>query len=338
MSISFFIFFCIFSLSLIYLCRKFDLIIDYKLEKHKRYSSKIKSHSIGGIILGSFFVYQFIYYSEYFLLFFLLSILLIGLLSDIKILNNVGLRFGLQLVLIIFFTVLLDNKIETTRIELVDQILNYNFINIIFVTFCIMVLINGANFIDGLNGLLIGYFLIVYFIILSSFGNLANVNNVLLLNIIIILSILLIINLSGFIYMGDSGAYLIAAFTGIYLINFSAQNLLISPYLIIVLLWYPCFELLFSMVRRFRNKSKAYKPDVLHLHQLVYFFYKNKFNIQNDQIIHFISSFSINFYNLLIFIYAANFEYNSQFLILLLLVNITIYLFFYFFLKKQIKK
>ncbi len=338
MSIFFFIIFFISSLSFVYLCRKFDLLIDYKLEKHKRYSSKIKSNSIGGIILGSFFVCQFTYYSEYYLLFFLLLILLIGFLSDVKILNNVGLRFGLQLVIIIFFTELLNHRIVTTRIDVVDQILNYNFLNIIFVTFCLMVLINGANFIDGLNGLLIGYFLIIYFIILTRFGNFINIDTVLLLNLIIILSFLFLINLSGLVYMGDSGAYLIAVFTGIYLINFSTQNLFISPYLIIVLLWYPCFELLFSMVRRFKNKSKAYKPDVLHLHQLVYFFYKNKFNIQNAQITHFISSFSINFYNFLIFIYATKFEYNSQFLILLLLMNIAVYLSFYFFLKKQIKK
>ncbi len=337
MSIFFFIFFFISSLLFIYLCRKFDLLIDYKLEKHKRYSSKIKSNSIGGIILGSFFIYQFTYYSEYYLLFFLVLIFLIGFLSDTKILNNVGLRFGLQLVIIILFTLLLDYKIVATRIDVFDQMLNYNFFNVIFVTFCLMVLINGANFIDGLNSLLIGYFLIIYFIILSKFGNFVNIDTVLLLNLIIILSFLLIINLSGFIYMGDSGAYLLAVFTGIYLINFSSQNFFISPYLTIVLLWYPCFELLFSMVRRFKNKSKAYKPDVLHLHQLVYFFYKNKFKTQKAQIIHFISSFSINFYNFFILIYATKFVYDSKFLILLLLTNIAVYLSFYFFLKKQIK-
>ena len=337
MSIFFFIFFFISSLLFIYLCRKFDLLIDYKLEKHKRYSSKIKSNSIGGIILGSFFICQFTYYSEYYLLFFLVLIFLIGFLSDIKILNNVGLRFGLQIVIIILFTLLLDYKIVETRIDVFDQMLNYNFFNVIFVTFCLMVLINGANFIDGLNSLLIGYFLIIYFIILTRFGNFVNIDTALLINLIIILSFLLIINLSGFVYMGDSGAYLLAVFTGIFLINFSTQNFFISPYLIIVLLWYPCFELLFSMVRRFKNKSKAYKPDVSHLHQLVYLFYKNKFKIQNAQIIHFISSFSINFYNFFILIYATKFVYDSKFLILLLLTNIAVYLSFYFFLKKQIK-
>ena len=35
------------------------------------------------------------------------------------------------------------------------------FISFIFTSFCLMVLINGSNFIDGLNGLFLGYFLII---------------------------------------------------------------------------------------------------------------------------------------------------------------------------------
>ena len=70
--------------------------------------------------------------------------------------------------------------------------------------------------------------------------------------------------------MGDSGAYLLSLFTGIYLIDFSAQNFFISPYLVIVFLWYPCFELLFSMLRRYLNRNKSYEPDTEHLHQIFY--------------------------------------------------------------------
>ena len=70
-------------------------------------------------------------------------------------------------------------------------------------------------------------------------------------------ALILLLNLCGFIYMGDSGAYLLSSFTGIYLINFSYNNEYISPFLIVVLLWYPCFELLFSMIRRFIDKSET---------------------------------------------------------------------------------
>ena len=88
--------------------------------------------------------------------------------------------------------------------------------------------------------------------------------------IVIVLFILLIFNLSGYLYLGDSGSYLLSLFTGFFLIEFSNANPAISPYFIIVLLWYPCFELLFSMIRRFLKKKETYKPDTEHLHQLFY--------------------------------------------------------------------
>ena len=59
MYINFIIFFIIFSFSFAYYCKKKDFIVDYKLEKHKRFSSKLKSNSIGGIFLLIFFIYEF---------------------------------------------------------------------------------------------------------------------------------------------------------------------------------------------------------------------------------------------------------------------------------------
>ena len=105
--------------------------------------------------------------------------------------------------------------------------------------------------------------------------------------------------------MGDSGAYLLSLFTGVYLINFSYNHNFVSPYFIILLLWYPCFELLFSMIRRSIYKSKTYKPDVLHLHQFIYNFIKSKIT-SNDLMCHLFTSLSINFYNLIIFLSSEN--------------------------------
>ena len=59
-------------------------------------------------------------------------------------------------------------------------------------------------------------------------------------------------------FLGDGGSYLIAAFTGILLINF-VNNLpnLISPYYIILLLWYPAFENLFTISEAGSTFSKG---------------------------------------------------------------------------------
>ena len=219
--------------------------------------------------------------------------------SDVKRLNSVSLRFILQIALVIFFAKNYWFRNKSTRIEFLDLILSNNLANIIFVSFCLMVLINGGNFIDGLNGLLIKYYLLIYLVIFFNFDYNVSTNTDFLLNLIIVLSLILLLNLCGFIYMGDSGAYLLSLFTGIYLINFSYNNEYISPFLIIVLLWYPCFELLFSMVRRFIDKSETYKPDTSHLHQVVYYFIK-KIGYKTS-IIHFYFTFnkffqSISFY------------------------------------------
>lgn len=330
------LFYTILSLIILFICRKKSLIVDYKLEKHKRFSSKLKSNSIGGILLGIFFIFQFVFIKQdYYLLIFLISILIIGFMSDIKKLNSVGLRFFLQLIITIIFVAILDYQIQFTKINFFDELLANKFVNIFFVTFCLMVLINGGNFIDGLNGLLIKYFLVIYLVILFKFPGHSGLDKDFLINLILVLTFILFLNLAGYIYMGDSGAYLLSLFTGIYLINFSSNNIFISPYLIIVFLWYPCFELLFSIIRRYKKKFKSYKPDALHLHQYIYSFIKRRFNLLNDLVTHFITSLIINIYNLGIFVLSINYIYNSKVLIYILVMNMLIYLSLYVFLKKN---
>ena len=90
----FIIFFLISSFLLIHISKKYNLFIDFKLEKHKRFSTTLKSYSIGGVLLITFFIYSFILNQKNYLLFlFLFSIFLIGLFSDLKKLNSVNLRF-----------------------------------------------------------------------------------------------------------------------------------------------------------------------------------------------------------------------------------------------------
>lgn len=336
----FLIFFFITSFLMIFIAKKFNLLVDFKLEKHKRFSTKSKSYFIGGTLLLFFFIYYFIFLEKnYLLISFLISIFTIGLFSDLKILNSVKLRFLLQIFISIFFIYYLNLKINFTRVDFFDEILqNYIVINILFTTFCLLIVINGGNFIDGLNGLILKYNLIIYLILYFSFSSeFFILDKQIASYLIIILSIILFLNLFGYLYMGDSGAYLLSLFTGLYLINFSSQNFALSPYFIILLLWYPCFELLFSMIRRIRKKLKTYKPDNFHLHQFIYKLIKKKLSIKNDLLSHFITSFLINIYNLIIFIISVQFIYDSEILILILSINITLYLLIYNYSQKKYK-
>ena len=102
-----------------------------------------------------------------------------------------------------------------------------------FVSFCLLVLINGSNFIDGINCNVSIYFLIVLLSIILFFDNFV-VNRELLINFIFILLIIIILNALGILYLGDSGSYTLSLFVGFFLINFSQINNTVSPYLFVV--------------------------------------------------------------------------------------------------------
>ena len=333
---NFFIFFIIFSFAIIFFCRKYNILLDQKIEKHKKYSTRGRSFLIGGILIISFLNYYYLSIKQDpALCFFINFTFLIGLMSDLKKINSVSLRFLLQCTLVLLFVNLLNIKIDYIRIEIFDQWLTLPLISIFFTSFCLLVLINGSNFIDGINGLTIGYYSIIFLTIFVNL-NYFEYDKVLLINLIVILFILLLLNLCGILYLGDSGSYTLGLFTGIFLIDFAYNNNSISPYFIIILVWYPCFELLFSMIRRFFKKIKTYEPDTTHLHHLVYSKIKIYFKIKKNNISHLLTNILINFYNLLCFYISTKYIYSSKILVTIFLINIFVYVSSYSYLKKKI--
>ena len=93
--------------------------------------------------------------------------------------------------------------------------------------------------------------------------------------LIFALFIFFIFNIFGLVYLGDSGSYLIALLLGIILIKNHYQNDFISIY-VVNILWYPAFENLFSLIRRFYSKKNISLADKYHLHQMIYRFFKSK--------------------------------------------------------------
>ncbi len=334
MHISFIFITILLSITLVVLSKKLNFLLDIKSEKHKKFTSIQKNYSIGGILLIIFFMLSFFDKKEYLDGVFFFSIFLIGLFSDLKILNNPKIRFLLQIFSIILFVYLLDIRILDTRAEILNKLLENNIFNYFFVTFCLMILINGSNFVDGINTLLINYFIIIlgslWLFLPESIHQLE-----LLEFLIILLFIILAFNLNGKIILGDSGSYVLGLFVGIYLIDFSNLNEQISPYFIILLLWYPCFELLFSMIRRNGSKINIYEPDIYHLHQMIFNFFKKKISVKNN-LNHFIASSLINLYNAITILIGINYIYQTSKLVIIISVNLTVYSLIYFFLKKNI--
>ena len=58
-------------------------------------------------------------------------------------------------------------------------------------------------------------------------------------------------------------------------LDFYSNNDSISPYFICLLLWYPAFENLFSIIRRFSLKNNIEQADQGHLHQIIYTKFKD---------------------------------------------------------------
>ena len=170
-----------------------------------------------------------------------------------------------------------DITIENTRIDLLNNFLDIKIFNVFFVCFCILIVMNGSNFFDGLNTLSIGYYLLISIILFYLIINeQIFIENRLLENLFFVLIGLYIFNLFNKIFMGDSGSILFGFIFSIFLIQIYFLNQHLSPFFIILLLWYPSFETLFSIIRKYSFGKTPLRPDSKHLHQLFFYFTKKK--------------------------------------------------------------
>ena len=136
-------------------------------------------------------------------------------------------------------------------------------------------------------------------------------------------------------FLGDSGSYLIGLFVSYLLITaYNLNQYIVTPYFIILLLWYPCFENFFSIVRKNKIGFSAIEADNKHLHQLTYRYLKKKIKI-NEKYLNPLASTFINIFNFLI-IYSASFQPNyTMYQILHLVFAMAMYLTLYLFLSKN---
>ena len=241
-------------------------------EKHQLFVGKKNIQLSGGIIIVLTFLLIKKLNIEFYHLF-LFTIFLIGFLSDLKIITSPRVRFFLQVFSIFLFVIFFNFEISQVRIFFIDYLLEYQFFSYFFVIFCLLIIVNGTNFIDGLNGLVLGYFISILIIVynLKLLENL-NVTQFEILYFIELLFFLLLFNFFNKLYIGDGGSYLLGFGFGIYLITIYESNTHISPFFIVLLLWYPCFENLFSIIRKYRLNLSPLNSDNKHFHQLLFYF------------------------------------------------------------------
>ena len=306
-----------------------NLLISETGDVHQKFASKSKIPLTGGLMIFLGYLY-FLDDSVLSFIFFSFIILILGILSDLKVIKSANFKFILQILIIISCVVFNDMQINDTRIFYLDEFLKNNLANYFFITFCVLVVVNGTNFIDGMNTLSIGHYLSVSLIILYLFmDQTIIINNISIIYIVILLLIVFLFNFSNQLFLGDSGSYLLGFSFSIFLVNIYNWNPVISPFFIILLLWYPCYENLFSILRKNILKRSPMNPDANHMHQLIFFFIKKKLKLKIISA-NLLTAQIINIYNFCIFIIGLKFIAKSEVQVLLILISVVIYTAIYF--------
>ena len=255
----------------------------------------------GGIaIIISFSVFLIIYnllYDQvlYDYIFISYSVFLVGFLDDLRININPFKRLMIMIFLVFSFIFILPIKILNIDVPFLSLLMSSHIFSSIFVLLCFLFVINGANLIDGFNGLLTINLIIINVILTYINFNSGNLEfSILLISQVIILFSFLLFNFpSAKIFLGDSGAYTLGAMTGLNTIITNNLNPLVSSFFFCTLLFYLFFEVFFAFLRKILEKKSPIHPDEKHLHMLSFykisnFYGKSRSNYLNSIIINFL--------------------------------------------------
>ena len=226
------------------------------------------------------------------MLFASLPVFVFGLAEDITARISPRLRMFATLVSVAAAFFWLDIGITTLGFGWVDGYLSdYVVLSLVFTLLAVGGLVNAVNIIDGYNGLMAGYGVLVLLAI-------AYVANIFGDDLVLQLSLVLTASLVGFfvfnfplgkIFMGDGGAYFIGFMMAVIGLMLGNRNEEVSHWFILLLFIYPLYETAFSVYRKkiVRNTSPS-QPDGYHLHMIFYkrlvrrIFFKNNKTMQNS--------------------------------------------------------
>ena len=281
---------------------KDGVLLDRDFNKPQAFHSEAISRSGGIACIASLILFFYIYYILYEKIFYeyvfiCICLFLIGYLDDVKI--NIGpyTRLFLMTFSLTLFIFFLPIEINSIDLIFLNTLIENKFFSTVFVLLCFLFIINGANLIDGFNGLLAINLIIVNSVLL--FINIENNQLEFAFFItaqIVILIVFLLFNFpKAKIFLGDSGSYLFGSLVALNTIITNNLNPQISSFFFCILLFYLFFEVFFSFVRKIYQKKSPVFPDKEHLHMLCFlkisqFTEPNKSNYINSIIINLVFS------------------------------------------------
>ena len=238
---------------------------------HKKPTSRF-----GGLVVIFGLLYALFFFKEHSLNEFFIAtlpILLIGLFEDIGLQIKPIIRLLAMCLSVAIVYFLMDIGIYSLNIEFADSLLANPLINFMFTLLVLVGLINSVNIIDGLNGLMLGFSLMVFLALAYVAWQ---IGDAFLVDLYLLIAgsifILFIANFPfGKVFTGDMGAYFIGLVMGVTGLLLGIRNEEVSHWFILLLVLYPLYETVFSIYRRRRNyQINAMLPDTNHLHSLIF--------------------------------------------------------------------
>lgn len=276
------------------------ILLDNDFTKPQAFHNEEISRSGGLASLISLFIFFGIYnllFSKilYEYIFVCSTLFLVGYLDDLKIRIKPIFRLLLMTVFLIIIINFLSIEIKNIDLIFLDSWLNNQIFSTFFILLCFLFIVNGANLIDGFNGLLTINLIIINSVLL--FINLGNnhleFSMFLSAQIIILISFLLFNFPKAKMFLGDSGSYLFGSLVALNTIITNNLNLYISSFFFCILLSYLFIEVFFSFFRKIYQKKSPVFPDDEHLHMLSFikisnYYGKDRGNYINSTIINII--------------------------------------------------
>ena len=142
--------------------KKQNYLSNFSGDNHQFFSNEKNIPLVGGVLL--FIPTILLNLENFFLVISIVFITLIGFLSERKILVSPKKRFLFQITFVVIYVIKLNIEIISSRVNFFDNLLKIYALTF-FYFICLLILINGSNFIDGLNGLLLLYMTLVTIVI-----------------------------------------------------------------------------------------------------------------------------------------------------------------------------
>ena len=272
-------------------------LLDKDFSKPQAFHENPVTRSGGIAIIFSLSVFFYIYYLLYNEVLYnyisiSYSVFIVGFLDDLRIDIKPFSRLIIMILSLFIFIYILPIKILNIDIPFLTYLMSNHTFSSIFVLLCFLFVINGANLIDGFNGLLTINLITINVIL--AYINIKSENlefSILIISQIIVLLSFLLFNFPrAKIFLGDSGAYTMGALAGLNSIITNNLNPNISSFFFCTLLFYLFFEVFFSFFRKLKQKKSPIYPDNKHLHMLSFYkissiYGKSKGNYLNSVII-----------------------------------------------------